>query len=277
MNSKTNSATGVIFAQTLREYLVPMVLWGLAYSVLILVAVYLYPLLQRNESLLNLLSGLGVLDQFTANYGVDVESMLGFKGYLAFQVLAWVPLLFSLYVVPQAIAAVQGEEQRGTLDLLLSTPLPRWRFLTEKVLAMVVALMGTLLFMWGTLLFCALTLPDLELTTVQVNETIWHLAPVTLAVAMAALLFSLLTSHSRTATGLTAAFVLISFFIRAIADSSQVGWLLFLKQFSIFNYHSSITILSYGLQPQWDFTLLVFAAACFVASLLLFRRRNIRK
>ena len=55
----------------------------------------------------------------------------GFFNLQPFSILA--PLLFIVFAVAKGSDATAGEEERGTLDLLLANPLPRRRVVAGKV------------------------------------------------------------------------------------------------------------------------------------------------
>lgn len=273
---RRTSRFGVVFMRFLSEKRLEILGWGLGYSALVMMAVVLYPVLLKNNVLYNLLANLGILAQFATNYGINTEAITGFKGYLDFQVMGWGPLILALYTVPNTAALVLEEEKRGTLDLLLSTPLPRWQLLAEKLLALLVSLVAILFMIWLTLVISSLIVPGTDLTPLEAAAGVWHLLPISSVIVSIGTLASVLFREARTSTGVTAMFVLISFFLRVVADSTRAPELLRLARLSIFNYFSEITVLTYGLQLDWDALLCVVAALLFVAALLVFQKRELR-
>lgn len=266
-----------VFWHTLRENVAGVLLWGFGYSAIIVLALLLYPVLRENNVLFNLLSGFGVIARFSERYGVNVDAVIGLKGYLAFQVLAWGPLILALYVVPKAAEIVLTEEKRATLDLLLSAPLPRWRLVIEKTLALLLSLAGILMIMWLTLLLMVmLTSARNELSPADARYAVWHLMPISTAITCAGLFVSVLVREVRTTLSIMGAFVLLSFVVRAFADSTRDPRLLDLAQFSIFNYFSDITVLSYGPQPRWDVLLFTVSAILLALAMIAFQRRDIQ-
>nr|PZN53281.1 MAG: hypothetical protein DIU68_12875 [Chloroflexota bacterium] len=140
------AARGAIFLQALRDNLPGILAWGAGYSALLGVVTALYPILQENNTLLGVVRGLGLLG--IGDSIINLQTVTSYAGYLALQATSWGPLILSVYLIPQTLNVVAREEERGTLDILLSTPLPRWRFLVEKTLAVVASLLGILLIMW---------------------------------------------------------------------------------------------------------------------------------
>lgn len=268
-----NAPLGVIFRRTLLDNVVAILSWGLGYSVLIVLVVMLYPSMQQQGTLLALLRGMGLLNTLTGEF--DVEAIIRLPGYLAVQALNWAPHVMAVFVVPQAMAAIAGEERRGTLDLLLSAPIPRWRLFTEKTLAIIVSLFGILLIMWLSLFISTRLMPGAEMDAARTIAVIWHIAPISLVMLMMTLFFSVALRNSRAAAGAAVVIIITSYFLRAIADISKTDFLLFLKNFSIFNYYRSIAVGAEGFQVPQDVVMLTLALLLFVLALVAFQRRDI--
>mgnify|MGYP000085347416 CR=1 FL=1 len=266
---------GMIFRQTLRDNVTGILTWGIGYSALIALVVLLYPILESNNTLLGVVRGLGLLGG--ANNALNPQNLASFGGYLSVEALTWAPLVLSVYVIPQALNAVAREEERGTLDILLSTPLPRWRLLTEKAMAIVVSVLAILGIMLLTLIVTTQATEGVDFPISLAVAGIWHIFPILLAILAAALLLSVTVRSSRAAGGWAALFVVGSYFVRALGDlyGNGVDWLHTLSQFSIFGYYRSITVLNRGVQWNLDLPLLVTAAVLFVLALIQFRRRDI--
>lgn len=266
---------GVVFRRTLRDNLMGIAAWGFGYSVLIVVVVVLYPILEENNMLLGVLNGLGLIDMVARNYPVDVNALASFPGYLAFEALGWGPTILAVYIIPQALNAVMGEEQRGTLDLLLSTSITRWQFMTEKVLAITVSLAAILFICWLALLLSTDVVEDATLALWQANAGIWHIFPISLVILMFTLLLSVSLRNVRAAGGLAALFVIGSFFLRSVADASGAALLDTLRHLSIYDYYSSIGAMVDGVQWENDLGLLAVALVLFGLALWRFQRRDL--
>ena len=68
--------------------------------------------------------------------GLDITTPEGFVAAEFFSIIG--PLLFFAYTIGIAGSATAGEEERGTIDLLMSLPIPRWRVVLEKYVTVVV-------------------------------------------------------------------------------------------------------------------------------------------
>ena len=72
--------------------------------------------------------------------GADMSTPVG---YIRVELLSFMgPVLVLLYAVGAGSSSVAGEEDQRTLEMLLSTPVPRARLVLDKALAMVVGTLG---------------------------------------------------------------------------------------------------------------------------------------
>jgi ABC-2 type transport system permease protein len=269
------SQTGTVLWRTLRDNLPGIIAWGCGYSVLLSVVVFLYPVLEDNNTLLSLISGLGLLDVLADQYFVDPRVLGTFPGYLALEVLAWTPLILSVYLIPQAMRAIMDEEQQGTLDLLMSAPISRSQFLIEKTLAVVISLLLILFIMWLSLIGSTAIVEESELSLQQATSGIWHLLPICLVILAATLALSVGLRNPRTVGGLAALIVIGSLFVRSLADATSAPLLERLRVVSLFHYYTSLTVLLDGVTWRQDLTLTAAALVLFLLALWLFRRRDL--
>ncbi len=264
---------GVVFWRTLRDNVPGALAWGLGYSVLIMVATVLYPLLDESNTVFTVLNGLGLLDTLAA--GRNLEDVTGFAGYLALQAMSWGPLILAIYMIPQGLRAVAYEERQGTLDIVLSTPISRWRFLTEKTLAIVGSLTLILGIIWVTMLVSTQVFVDTDLDLGNTIASVWHLVPISLVELTLVLLLSVSLRDSRQAGGAAALIVMSSYFVRILSDMTPTDLLLTVRHFSMFSYYRSVAALGQGFQWREDMVLLLVAAVLFTLALIAFQRRDI--
>jgi ABC-2 type transport system permease protein len=266
--------TGAIFVRTLRDNLPGILAWGLAYALFLVLVTVLYPALQKNNTLLGIVNSLGLLGAGKGTLKLSVVT--SYSGYLSFEALGLAPLILSIYVIPQALSIVSREEERGTLDILLSTPLPRWRLLTEKLLAVVTSLLLILGMMWSALIISVALVEEAELPLVNAVAGIWMIIPICLVILAGTLLISVTVRTGRASGGLAALLVIASYFARTLAELiPNVPWLDTVHRFSIFSYYRSILALSEGFQPSYDVVLLVLAVVLFVLAVVQFQRRDL--
>ncbi len=73
--------------------------------------------------------------------GIDMGS---FEGFLGSSVIGTLAVILGIYAIITSTETLAGEEDSGTLELLVAMPLPRWRIVTAKALAVSVATLSIL-------------------------------------------------------------------------------------------------------------------------------------
>src|SRR5215472_4077027 len=121
-----------IWSKTLRDYRVAILAWGIGLGLLMAAGF--------GTATPSVLAGFASLAPILSFLG-DPYAMQTPEGYVTFRYMgAILPLLLSIWTVLAGAYLVRGEEERGTMDVLLATPQPRTRLLLEKVGALVIAL-----------------------------------------------------------------------------------------------------------------------------------------
>jgi ABC-2 type transport system permease protein len=141
-----NAMLGSIFAKTLREQRRALIIWS-ALVVLMLVAVYA----GLSQVDLHQLGGLAQNRAYLfLNDAVATDTA---SGYVTWKYGFFFSLVLSIYALIIGSRLLRGEEARGALDIVLSTPRSRTNLLWEKVLAVAVCVLALgLAFAFGALL-----------------------------------------------------------------------------------------------------------------------------
>ena len=129
-----------LFRKTLREQRWALLGWSVRTGLHFAFPALFLPFHQPRPA--NVLKVLDNLPPFIRNLIGKNNFMATPEGFLnlqPFSILA--PLLFIIFAIGKGGDATAGEEERGTLDLLLSHPLPRWRLVLEKFAAQAAALL----------------------------------------------------------------------------------------------------------------------------------------
>lgn len=136
-----------VFAKTLRDLQRPLLGWSIGVAALVGVMAALWPSIE----------GIPNLEEFLASYpeamrelfNVDaITTGVGFMNAELFSLL--VPALFIIFAVGRGARLIAGEEESGTLDVLLVTPVSRLAVLIETAAALAVAVLAL-----GAVLFAA--------------------------------------------------------------------------------------------------------------------------
>ena len=137
---KPSSPTTAVVATMLRSVLLKTVrdqrrsLLAWAVSILLLVMMYgaFWPSIRDQPSMNDYLTNLpeALRSLFTMS-GADISTP---TGYVQIELLSFIgPIVVILYAVSAGNAAVAGEEDRHTMDLLLANPISRTRLVLDKV------------------------------------------------------------------------------------------------------------------------------------------------
>jgi ABC-2 type transport system permease protein len=112
--------------------------WGTGIAAFVVLYVAIYPEVERQ------LGQSAAAANFFSLYrvvGIDVGS---FEAYVASTIAQFVPVLLGIYAILNGTDTLAGEEDRGTLELLIAMPLPRWQIVTAKAIAMMLVALGVL-------------------------------------------------------------------------------------------------------------------------------------
>jgi ABC-2 type transport system permease protein len=139
---------GELVRQTLRVEWRSLLGWTLSTVALIVLVVAFFPAVKGNSALTQSFEGLPPSVQ--SAFGIaDLGSATGYLQGQLFSTLA--PLIFLSFAIGRGARAIAGEEERGTMDLLLSNPLRRSRVVLEKFAAIVLQTLVLGVLMWLTL------------------------------------------------------------------------------------------------------------------------------
>jgi ABC-2 type transport system permease protein len=203
--------------------------------------------------------------------------MATFEGFIGSTAVLFTPVLLGIYVIISSTRTLAGEEEDGTLELVLATPLPRWQILTAKALAIALSTLATLLIVGagdGLLLRSLGSTMDVGVTPGQLSVAVVNAWPLMMAVTMIGLfLAAYLPSQRSAAMGVTVVFV-ASYFGENL--TGMVNSLAPIKPYSLFSYFdSSVTVFQEGVKLGDVAVLIGIAAVFFGLALLAFQRRNV--
>jgi ABC-2 type transport system permease protein len=260
------------FVKTLRDARRAIGWWSVGLIAMTALMVAVYPSVRDNPDLNKMVEDYP--DAFKAFLGlggnVDYTSAVG---YLNSELFAFmVPLLLLLAAIGAGARATAGEEERGTLDLLLANPISRRRLVIEKLAALAaeIAILGFVL--WLALV--------VGVEAIGMNVSTGHLAAATFAAALLAFAFGAIAlflgaalGHRGAAIGIAAAAAVAAYLLSSLAE--LVGFLKPLRVASPFYHYASNDALRAGLAVEHIGFLLLLAAAAVAAALSAFERRDL--
>jgi ABC-2 type transport system permease protein len=206
--------------------------------------------------------------------GIQLGSI---EGYMASIVLVYIPILLGIYCIIASTSTLAGEEDNGTLELIVAMPLSRWQIFTAKAMALsVVVLFITIIASIGN----AFVLAVIKINT-PINVTPFGLftalmssLPLAFGFIMIGLFLGAILPNRRLSATVMTVFFIASFFGENIAG--MVKSLEPLRYFSLFNYYNTTeTIFTEGTKLSNILILLGIAAVFYILALICFSRRNI--
>jgi ABC-2 type transport system permease protein len=208
----------------------------------------------------------------------DFSDMGSFAGFLSAEMFTWVPIMLGVYAIVSGTGTLAGEEDSGTLELLMALPLPRWKLVLIKVLALAVALLLILLLL-GLGLVGGLASLDTEtvnigdITSADLLIGVFSLWPLVMIFGALALFFGAYLPNRRTAAWLAVFILVFSYFGNNLAAISEP--LEALQPLYPFHYFNASTILTDG--PDTTNQLILSAATGLFLALtfIAFQRRNV--
>jgi ABC-2 type transport system permease protein len=258
-----------IFFKTLRDQAMAVVGWGLGVGSLAIFTQLFYPSLSANRQLENFM---GSLPQgFMAFFG-NVQAVGSVEGYMTYTLLVYLPLVLCIYSIGAATEMVTAEVEKGTMEFLLSHPLPRWRILLEKYAALSAAVLAI-----GLQIGLCMVIGGLLIQS-DVPAVHWMLAgiqtvPITLFFGSVAFGLACAVRGSATASGTAATLAVGGFILNGLIPLSDK--LAPVKEWTLYYWYSASQPLSAGILPGHAAILILGSLLFLGMGLAAFQQRDI--
>jgi ABC-2 type transport system permease protein len=244
-----------------------IIIWGIGLVVFGAVYLSIAPeLFEQLKSLTNL--------SVYKMVGLHLESV---EGYISSVVLAYISFIMGIYSIIISTSTLAGEEDKGTLELLVALPLVRWKIVAAKAIALC-GVVFIILIIAG--LGNAFALAVIK-STYPINITPFSFfmallcsLPLLSGCIMIGIFLGSFMPNRRTAAVVLSVYFVVSYFGKHIADF--IKSVEPLKFFCLFNYYDTTeTIFTEGVRLSDVVVLLGVAAVFFILALIFFNRRNI--
>ena len=182
------------------------------------------------------------------------------------------PIMFAVIAISAGASAVGSEEDSGTIELVLASPISRERIILEKsigILAQLAIISGCL---WIGVAIGSFFFPF--------NVSLFNVLCATISGCLFGLTISYVTLATQAfkgrkslalATG--SGFIGVSYIFKVLSGlSNNLHWL---KYASLFNYYDGPGVLVSGLNETNLIIMIGLSAICFIAALYGFKRRDI--
>lgn len=261
-----------IFIKTLYEKRWFTLGWGIGFIAFAALMVTFFPAMHMD----------GAIDALVANMPSAFQGLIGdladlneFSTYLASQLFdIRLPLVAGIMAIILGQSLSTAEEERGELRTLLSLPVSRVRLLLEKWLALVVI---TGLTVTGLYVGIVVTMPFVEGATIDVNDLLSLLGTTwLLMITFGTIAFGVGTiTGEKGAANLISILAIIGSFILSTFGQA-VEWLEGIEWLSLIHYFPATDIVKYGVSWPDIAVLSGVTVVLLVASIIVFRRRDIK-
>jgi len=261
-----------VFTKTLRDRRRGFLYWALGIVAFIAMEAAVYPTVRDDPDFKKL--GENYPEAIKGFFGFggqfDIASGAGFLGIEVFSMI--VPLILIFCTVAAGAGAIAGEEERGTLDLLLSLPVSRTRCLLEKLAALFVETLALGLVLWTTLVI-AVSLAKMHISVGELLAATLLATALALGFGTIALAVGAASGRHGLAIGIPAVLAVASYVVNSLAP--LVGWLEHLQWASPFYYYAHSDPLRTGLDGSDLLVLLAIPLVVAVLAPIAFARRDL--
>jgi len=260
-----------VVAKVIHDQWRPVLLWTAFSGIFAAFYLSLYPSIGAVQEMQQLLDAMppALRAMFTAE-GVDIGTPAGYLNVELFTFV--VPLLVLAVALTSAGGATAGEEERGTLELLLANPLPRRRVVAEKFIAMTLATAVLVAGMWLALGITA-RVADIDLALDRVAAALASAGLLGVAIGALAMAIGALTGSRAVSVGLALAIAVAGFFVNALGP--LVEGLRPWRVVSLHYHYIGYDPLANGLDAGHAAVLLGAAAGFLLVAVIAFERRDL--
>ena len=242
-------------------------------SLVLLVAMYvaIWPSIRDQPAMADFIESMpAALRSMLAMSGADMSTPIGYVKIEMLSLMA--PLLVLLYAVTTGAAAVAGEEDRHTLDLLLANPVSRGRVVLEKLVAMAAGI-ALLAAVTAAALLVESPLADMSLPIGPIIAAMVHLALLAMVFGTLAAAVGAATGNLTAARAVPAVTAVIAYIVNGLGP--QVSWLEPVQKLSPFYQYAGHDPLINGLSVQAVLIAVGTVAVLAAIGVAGFRRRDV--
>jgi ABC-2 type transport system permease protein len=247
-----------------------MIGWGIGGALFALMYTAFFPSSVEQFGSLN-------LDEIAFYQAFGNMSMATFEGYFTSTIANFLPILLAVYAILAGTQAIAGEDNDGTLEMIVTLPLRRWQVILAKGMALTVVFLGvTVISGVGSLAGYAYVLSEMavEASVLDVALISLNVLPITLFFVMLSLFLGALLPSRRLAAVSAAVLLVISYFGNNLL--AMVEGLADLRVFLPFYYYNAeITAFTEGIALGDVAVLLLASLVALLLAVVSFQRREI--
>ena len=261
-----------IFRNAFSRYRGQILGWGIALGLLCLYLAQFYDTIaSQKEAYLEMVESFPkeLMAFFSTN---EAAEMFTPSGFLNIEFFSYMPIIIGIFAILAGSGMLAGDEESGTMDLILAHPVSRTALFVGRSLAFLIATIGILVINWVGFLI-GLPGSGLDLNAFELGSPFISLFAQLMRYGTMALVLSMLLPSRRMAAMTSGILMIASFFITALARLDKS--LETLAKISPMNYYQGGQAID-GLKWGWAIGLLGISALFVLIAWWRFERRDIR-
>ena len=189
--------------------------WGISLALLCAYTVILHDSFVKPEAQQQYMQLIaGYPPEMMAFFG-DMNDLFSPSGFLNMVFFSYIPLIAGIFIIASSAAMLAGDEEKGTLDLVLAHPVSRAQLFWSRLAALTLATVAILALAW---LGFVLPLPTttLDASPVQIANALLTLFAAMMFFGMLALLLSMVFPSQRLAASTSGLVLVVSYFLTSM-------------------------------------------------------------
>jgi len=260
-----------IILKTLRDRRRSLLFWGLGLVALAVIMVSFFPVIRDAPFISDYLESFP--EEFLALFAGEVTDYTSPEGYLNGELFFLMyPLLMLIFSIGFGSGAIAGEEERGTLDLLLSNPLKRWHLVLDKFIAMLICTL-LLTFVFWAALAAGGAIIDMGLNLARLAAVCFSGFLLAITFGSIALAVGCARGKHGLSIGVGGALGVYAYMLNALAP--LIAWLKPFQVASPFYYYIDANPLKNGLDPVHAAILIGLTVIFLGIAIITFERRDL--
>ena len=262
---------GKVLVRTLEDQRRALVYWSGSLVLLVGMYVAIWPSMRDQPGYNQILDQMP--EAFRSLFAAAGADMSTSVGYIQVELLSFMgPIAVLIYGISAGVAAVAGEEDRHTMDMLLANPVSRSRLVLDKFAAMVLGIV-LLAAVTGAALVLEGMLVDMGLPVGPVAAAMLHLALLGVVFGSLALALSAATGRSGVSRAVPIVVAVVAYVVNGLAP--MVDWLEPVQKLSPFYQYIGHDPLRNGVDLSSVLVAVLTAAVLVGVAVAGFRRRDV--
>ena len=194
------------------------------------------------------------------------------EGFLTIEFFSYIPVILGILIISHATSLITGEEEEGTLELVIAQPISRTAVFWSKVSALVISLVLILAITWMGFVIGVIFSESFELSLGDLLNPFISLFALLLYFLGLSLLLSMILPSSKSASFVTVLFLISGYFVTSLSMIEKR--LEVINLFSPLRYYQTGEALS-GLKSGYLLILFYYAIIYILLAWFVFVKRDL--